>query len=112
MSSDGSTARGVAWRPPRRQARRRMCARPPRPRAPHAHGGARPEGELAPGRRARYAVRMAPRPYLALPAPWIVAHRGGSRLAPENTLPAFERAAALGADALEIDVRLTEDGTV
>ncbi|HEX9051937.1 MAG TPA: glycerophosphodiester phosphodiesterase [Anaeromyxobacter sp.] len=54
---------------------------------------------------------MAPRPYLALPGPWIVAHRGGSRLAPENTLPAFERAAALGADAIEIDVRLTADGT-
>ena len=55
---------------------------------------------------------MATRPYLALPGPWIVAHRGGSRLAPENTLLAFERAAALGADALEIDVRLTSDGTV
>jgi glycerophosphoryl diester phosphodiesterase len=55
---------------------------------------------------------MAPRPYLALPTPWIVAHRGGSRLAPENTLPAFERAAELGADAMEIDVRLTSDGTV
>lgn len=55
---------------------------------------------------------MPPRPYLGLPGPWIVAHRGGSRLAPENSLPAFERAAALGADALEIDVRLTEDGTV
>jgi glycerophosphoryl diester phosphodiesterase len=55
---------------------------------------------------------MARRPYLELPGPWIVAHRGGSRLAPENTLPAFERAAALGADAVEIDVRLTSDGTV
>jgi glycerophosphoryl diester phosphodiesterase len=55
---------------------------------------------------------MAHRPYLHLPGPWIVAHRGGSLLAPENTLPAFERAAALGADALEIDVRRTRDGTV
>ncbi len=55
---------------------------------------------------------MALRPYLDLPGPWIVAHRGGSRLAPENTLLAFERAAALGADAMEIDVRLTSDGTV
>ncbi len=55
---------------------------------------------------------MAQRPYLQLPGPWIVAHRGGSRLAPENTLPAFERAAALGADAIEIDVRLTADGRV
>ena len=55
---------------------------------------------------------MTLRPYLQLPGPWIVAHRGGSRLAPENTLPAFERATALGAEAIEIDVRLTSDGTV
>jgi glycerophosphoryl diester phosphodiesterase len=55
---------------------------------------------------------MAHRPYLDLPGPWLVAHRGGSRLAPENTLAAFERATALGADALEIDLRLTADGTV
>ncbi len=44
--------------------------------------------------------------------PWLVAHRGGSTLAPENTLPAFDRAAALGADAIETDVRLTRDGAV
>jgi glycerophosphoryl diester phosphodiesterase len=55
---------------------------------------------------------MARRPYLDLPGPWLVAHRGGSALAPENTLEAFDRAAALGADALEIDVRRTRDGAV
>jgi glycerophosphoryl diester phosphodiesterase len=55
---------------------------------------------------------MAPRPYLHRPGPWLVAHRGGSALAPENTFPAFDRAAALRADALEIDVRLTLDGAV
>jgi len=52
------------------------------------------------------------KPYLALPAPWLVAHRGGAALAPENTLEAFERGAALGADAIETDVRLTADGEV
>jgi glycerophosphoryl diester phosphodiesterase len=41
-----------------------------------------------------------------------VAHRGGSALAPENTLAAFDRAAALGADAIETDVRLSSDGVV
>lgn len=51
-------------------------------------------------------------PYLALPGPWLVAHRGGSALAPENTLAAFDEASALGADALEIDVRRTADGVV
>jgi glycerophosphoryl diester phosphodiesterase len=55
---------------------------------------------------------MAKRPYLDRPGPWLVAHRGGSALAPENTFPAYDRAAALGADALEIDVRLTLDGKV
>jgi glycerophosphoryl diester phosphodiesterase len=53
-----------------------------------------------------------PKPFLDLPSPWLVAHRGGSALAPENTLPAFDRAAALGADAIETDVRLSADGVV
>jgi glycerophosphoryl diester phosphodiesterase len=39
----------------------------------------------------------------------VVAHRGCPDTAPENTLPAFLRAAALGADAVELDVRLTSD---
>jgi glycerophosphoryl diester phosphodiesterase len=53
-----------------------------------------------------------PKPYLDLPSPWLVAHRGGSALAPENTLAAFDRAAVLGADAIETDVRLSADGVV
>jgi glycerophosphoryl diester phosphodiesterase len=40
----------------------------------------------------------------------IVAHRGAPQGVPENTLPAFERALELGADAIEMDVRLTKDG--
>lgn len=51
-------------------------------------------------------------PYLDRPGPWLVAHRGASDEAPENTLPAFDRAAALGADALEIDVHRSADGAV
>jgi glycerophosphoryl diester phosphodiesterase len=53
-----------------------------------------------------------PRPYLRLPSPWLVAHRGGSALAPENTFEAFDLAVRLGADAIETDVRLSKDGTV
>ena len=40
----------------------------------------------------------------------VIAHRGASWDEPENTLPAFERAAALGVQHLEVDVRLTPDG--
>lgn len=42
----------------------------------------------------------------------VIAHRGGSALRPENTLAAFENAAALGADVLEMDVRSTADGKI
>ena len=44
--------------------------------------------------------------------PLIVAHRGASKQAPENTLPAFELAWKQGADAIEADFRLTKDGHV
>ncbi len=40
----------------------------------------------------------------------IIAHRGASFDAPENTLPAFERAIAERADGIEFDVRLACDG--
>jgi glycerophosphoryl diester phosphodiesterase len=40
----------------------------------------------------------------------VIAHRGASGSAPENTLPAFELAVRQGADAIELDVRLTADG--
>lgn len=52
------------------------------------------------------------KPYFDRKAPWLVAHRGGSRLAPENTFAAFDRAQELGADAIETDVRLSKDGAV
>lgn len=40
------------------------------------------------------------------------AHRGGRGLRPENTLPAFEHALALGVDTLELDIGVTADGAV
>jgi glycerophosphoryl diester phosphodiesterase len=39
-----------------------------------------------------------------------IAHRGEHRECPENTLPAIEKAIALGCDWVEIDVRSTRDG--
>lgn len=41
--------------------------------------------------------------------PLLIAHRGARREAPENTIPAFERAIELGADGIEFDVVLTKD---
>jgi hypothetical protein len=38
-------------------------------------------------------------------------HRGANRYAPENTIPALEKAAALGADYIEFDIRPTKDGS-
>jgi glycerophosphoryl diester phosphodiesterase len=39
-----------------------------------------------------------------------IAHRGGSLLAPENTLAAFRQALTLPVDAVELDVQITRDG--
>jgi glycerophosphoryl diester phosphodiesterase len=40
----------------------------------------------------------------------VFAHRGGSKLAPENTLAAFDNGMRLGADGFELDVQLSADG--
>ncbi len=42
--------------------------------------------------------------------PLIIAHRGASALAPENTFAAFQKAIDAGADGIEFDVRLAKDG--
>ena len=44
--------------------------------------------------------------------PQVVAHRGASHDAPENTLAAFELAWQQGADAIEGDFFLTKDGKI
>jgi glycerophosphoryl diester phosphodiesterase len=44
--------------------------------------------------------------------PEVVAHRGASAGAPEHTLAAYRRAAEVGADAVECDVRMTRDGVL
>ena len=42
--------------------------------------------------------------------PWVIAHRGFSGRAPENTLAAIQMAMDVGADMLEVDVTLSSDG--
>lgn len=42
----------------------------------------------------------------------VLAHRGASGYAPENTMPAFEKAIEQGADGFELDVQMTKDGEI
>ena len=48
--------------------------------------------------------------YLLVRRPYLLAHRGASGYAPENTFAAFDRAIAQRADGLETDVRASKDG--
>ena len=56
-------------------------------------------------------MRLSP-PFLEHGSPAVVAHRGASRAARENTVEAFAKARALRADAVEFDVRRTADGAL
>lgn len=47
-----------------------------------------------------------------MPYPRLCAHRGFSTAAPENSMPAFGAAVAMGADEIEFDVRYTKDGEI
>lgn len=45
-------------------------------------------------------------------APLVIAHRGASAYAPENTIAAFKKAVEMGFDLIENDVRRTKDGSI
>ncbi len=47
-----------------------------------------------------------------LSSPVAIAHRGGSKLRPENTVAAFDHAVSLGVAGCECDVHLSRDGEV
>lgn len=53
-----------------------------------------------------------PHPFLDVPPPVAIAHRGGAEEAPQNTLEAFAAAVALGYRYLETDAHLTCDGVL
>lgn len=48
--------------------------------------------------------------FAAKERPFIGGHRGTVKYCPGNTIPAFEKALALGADYIELDIRLSRDG--
>ncbi len=49
---------------------------------------------------------------LGVPWPAVIAHRGASFDAPEETIPAYTLARELGADYLEMDIQRTKDGVL
>lgn len=49
---------------------------------------------------------------LGVPRPAIIAHRGASYLAPEETAPAYMLASEMGVDYLELDLQRTKDGVL
>lgn len=51
----------------------------------------------------------AQKPAVGPQTPWVIAHRGASAYAPENTIPAFRLAAEQRATFVEFDLRLTKD---
>lgn len=60
-------------------------------------------------------AKQAPEhPYYSsdLSYPLVIAHQGGDGLWPGNTLFAYEQAAALGVDVLEMDLHITQDGAL
>ena len=65
-----------------------------------------------------YGVGVAtttPRPeqlFFEKDRPLVIAHQGGDGLRPSNTMAAFEHAAALGVDVLEMDIHATKDGVL
>lgn len=64
---------------------------------------------------AHYTRMNGPRPPLEIPGrprPWIMAHRGASDLAPENSAAAFALALEHGADLLETDLWFCSDGEI
>ena len=58
----------------------------------------------------KYAMPLSAHPFFNLPEPAVLAHRGDAAARPENTLPSFDLALQEGADVLETDVHLTQDG--
>ena len=62
------------------------------------------------------AWRVAPAPahpyFTGVERPLVMAHQGGERLYPSNTLRAMQESVALGVDVLEMDIHASSDGVL
>jgi len=54
--------------------------------------------------------KVFPQPLTPAGEIWVIAHRGASKDAPENTLKAFQLAMDQGSDMIELDLKLSKDG--
>ena len=79
-------------------------------------GGVKPHYEYIEEGRRPWLYRNGGKGIVAfdkdMPYPRLCAHRGQNTVAPENTLPAYSMAVALGAEEIEFDLRLTKDGVL
>ena len=57
-------------------------------------------------------LAAAPHPFVAAEPPLVIAHRGASDDAPENTIPAFQAAVDAGCQYVETDAHVSRDGVV
>jgi glycerophosphoryl diester phosphodiesterase len=64
----------------------------------------------SPSQAAEKAALSVAQAKVSRPGVLVIAHRGDSRVAPENTLPAFESAVKAGADLVELDYLHSADG--
>jgi len=60
-----------------------------------------------------FGQQVSPHPYYGdAPIPLVIAHQGGDDVRPGDTMPAFQHAVDIGADALEMDAHITKDGQI
>lgn len=62
--------------------------------------------------RPKYSSRTDGEYVLGKSEPYILAHRGGSLEAPENTMQSFLHSINTGIDVIECDVKITKDGEI
>lgn len=62
--------------------------------------------------RAPFFILFVLFPIVIISQSKIIAHRGASSIAPENTISAFSKAVELGCDYIEIDIRMSKDDSI